>query len=176
MEEVHENKLVTNNNARPILRTSGDKSRNDERTADDISKSPDPSNVYNSDDPRRGVKMGCSDERELSVDPPNTSPHWQITNSDGNDDSRSVTSKEATVPSDSGMDLRNKATESMSSTSQKVILILGDETRDDLIYPASKTEIGHRQASKDTSRNGDSARKKSVKNSGKIPWWHELVN
>ena len=47
---------------------------------------------------------------------------------------------------------------------------------DDLLFPAYKNKIGHKYASKDNSRKGDSTRERYVKNGSRIPWWHELIN
>ena len=98
MEGFHENKLVVDIREKPEPHTIEDDSRKDKTTANDASMSPDPSIVYTSDDPKRGGRLRCSDEKGLKIDPPNASPHWQITINDRNDNSQSVAGREATVP------------------------------------------------------------------------------
>ena len=77
MEDVHENKLVVGIRAKPEPHTIEDDSRKDKTTANDASMNPDPSIVHTSDDPRRGGKLRCSDEKGTKINTPNVSSQCQ---------------------------------------------------------------------------------------------------
>ena len=111
MEGSHANKPASDNKTRSKCFTSEDRSRKDERSADDASESPDPSIVYASDDPRGGGRLSYSDNRESEVYPPSASPHRQATNDDKSNNSHSAAGGEAKVPSDSNMAISSKINE-----------------------------------------------------------------
>ena len=107
MEGSHANKPASDNKTRSKCFTSEDKSGKDERSTDDASESPEQSIVYTSDDPRRGGRLGHSDNKGTKTCLPNVSPHKQAPNNGKSDDLHPA----ARVPSDSNMVSSSKMSE-----------------------------------------------------------------